>query len=117
MPWRLLIKLYSWIPLLIFARYLLASKFGVSAAIGKGFLTKSPEILGSQAGRAGREEVMYNMIRSLQSALCESGKISVLLSHTYIFAAFGISHFGAKYSLALLSESATAPAALADCCE
>jgi hypothetical protein len=69
---------------------------------------------------------MYDMIRTLQSALCESGKISVLLSHTYVFAAFGISHFGAKYSLALLSESATAhrtylspaaPAPLVDCCE
>jgi hypothetical protein len=44
-----------------------------SAAIGKGFLTKGPEILGSlwnKAGRAGREEVMreviYDMIRTLR---------------------------------------------------
>lgn len=44
-----------------------------SAATGKGFLTKSPEILGSlwdKAGRAGREEVIretiYDMIRTLR---------------------------------------------------
>jgi hypothetical protein len=44
-----------------------------SAAIGKGFLTKGPEILSSlweKAGRAGREEVMreviYDMIRTLR---------------------------------------------------